>query len=172
MAWAKGWPWFIAVMRVLLASSEVHPYSKSGGLADMVAALGKALARAGHRVGLVTPLYRGIREKFPAVQWFDYWLELPLGQDRLRAEIWKHEVSDGLTVYFVHRPEFYDRGSLYAEGGWDYPDNAQRFIFFSKAVAHLARYLTWGPEVVHVHDWQAGLVPLLMLHQRSQGWSE
>src|SRR5262245_66262891 len=135
MAWAKGWPWFIAVMRVLLASSEVHPYSKSGGLADMVAALAKALGKAGHQVGLVTPLYRGIRERFPEVSWFDYWLELPLGQDRLRAEVWTHAASEGVMVYFIHRPEFYDRSGLYNEGGWDYPDNPQRFIFLSKFVS-------------------------------------
>src|SRR5262245_65295556 len=85
MAWAKGWPWFIAVMRVLLASSEVYPYSKSGGLADMVSALAKALGRAGHRVGLVTPLYRGIRERFP-LQWLDYYLDLPHGPSRARSE--------------------------------------------------------------------------------------
>ncbi len=84
-------------MRLLLASSEVHPYSKSGGLADMV----------------------------------------------------------------------------YTEGGRDYPDNAQRFIFFAKCVAHLARYLPWRPELAHVHDWQAGLVPLMILHQRwHDGWGK
>jgi starch synthase len=61
---------------------------------------------------------------------------------------------------------------LYNEGGWDYPDNAQRFIFLSKCVAHLARYLPWQPELVHVHDWQVGLVPLMVLHQRSyEGWA-
>ncbi len=58
-------------MRILLASSEVHPYSKTGGLADMVGALGKALARAGHQVGIVTPLYRGIAEKFPEISRVD-----------------------------------------------------------------------------------------------------
>jgi starch synthase len=158
-------------MKLLLASSEVHPYSKSGGLADMVAALAKALGRVGHQVGVVTPLYRGIRERFPQVQWFDYGLDLPLGPDRARAEVWTTQPSQGVTLYFIHRPEFYDRAGLYSDGGWDYPDNPQRFIFFSKCVAHLARYLTWQPELVHVHDWQVGLVPLLLLHQRwREGW--
>ena len=159
-------------LRLLLASSEVHPYSKSGGLADMVAALAKALGRAGHQVGLVTPLYRGIREKFSDVQWFDYRIDLPLGLDRAQAEVWTAQPSENVTVYFIHRPEFFDRASLYTEGGADYPDNARRFIFFSKCVAHLARYLPWQPELVHVHDWQAGLVPLMILHQQShEGWS-
>lgn len=158
-------------MRLLLASSEVHPYSKSGGLADMVAALAKALGKAGHHVGLVTPLYRGIRAKFPGLQRLDYFLEVPLGEERLSAEVWTLSPSQGLTIYFVDRPEFYDRPGLYNEQNRDYPDNAARFLFFSRCVVHLARYLTWKPELVHVHDWQVGVVPLLMLHQRwREGW--
>jgi len=158
-------------MRLLLASSEVHPYSKSGGLADMVAALAKVLGRAGHQVGLVTPLYRGIRERFPQIRWFDYRVDLPFGPGRASAEVWTDQPSPGVTVYFIDRPEFYDRAALYSAGGWDYPDNAQRFIFLSKSVTYLARYLAWQPELVHVHDWQTGLVPLMILHQRlHEGW--
>jgi starch synthase len=159
-------------MKLLLASSEVFPYSKSGGLADLVAALAKALAKGGHEVGLVTPLYRGIRARFPHLSHLDYGLELPLGSERMRAEVLTDRPAPGLTVYFIDRPEYYDRPGLYNDGRHDYPDNAQRFIFFSKSVVHLARYLTWAPELVHVHDWQVGLVPLLILHQRSyDGWS-
>lgn len=158
-------------MRLLLASSEVHPYSKSGGLADMVAALAKALGRAGHEVGLITPLYRGIRAKFPGLTRLDYHLEVPLGTARLRAEVWTLAPSPGLTIYFIDRPEFFDRPGLYNESNRDYPDNAARFLFFSKCVAHLGRYLPWKPEIIHVHDWQAGVVPLLILHQRwREGW--
>ena len=158
-------------MKLLLASSEVHPFSKSGGLADMVAALAKALGRAGHQVGLVTPLYRGIREKFPGLKWFDYGLNVPLGSEWKGAQVFTLEPSENLTIYFVDAPEFFDRPALYGERGSDYADNARRFVFFSKCVAHLARYLPWAPELVNVHDWQAGLVPLLILHQRtSEGW--
>ena len=74
------------VMRILVASSEVLPYSKTGGLADMVGALGKFLARAGHTVGVVTPLYRGIREKFPGLKPLDYFLDVPLGTDRVEGK--------------------------------------------------------------------------------------
>ena len=65
-------------MKILLASSEVHPFSKTGGLADMVGALGKALARAGHEARIVTPLYRGIRGQFPKMQRMDWQFDLPL----------------------------------------------------------------------------------------------
>ena len=158
-------------MKILLASSEVHPYSKTGGLADMVGSLSRALAAAGNQVGVVTPLYHGIRERFPELQKLDWHMDLPLGPDRVQAEVWTLEPASGLTIYFIHQPHFYDRHSLYQDNGADYPDNAERFIFFSKAVVHLARYLPWQPGVVHVNDWQTALVPLLMLHLKLQeGW--
>jgi len=158
-------------MKILLASSEVHPFSKTGGLADMVGALGKALARAGHEAGIVTPLYRGIREQFPKMQRVDWWFDLPLGTKRMQAKLFSLEVEKGLTVYFIDQPEFYDRSGIYEENHISYADNASRFIFFSKCIAHLARYLPWRPEVVHVHDWQTAFVPALMWHQkRAEGW--
>jgi hypothetical protein len=120
-----------SLMRLLLASSEVHPYSKSGGLADMVGALAKALGRAGHAVAVITPLYRGIREKFPKLQWLDYSLKLPLGAEWVQAQVFTLQPSEGVTIYFVDCHRFYDRAGLYNEYQVDYADNAQRFIFFS-----------------------------------------
>lgn len=158
-------------MRILLASSEVHPYSKTGGLADMVAALAKSLAKSGQEVALVTPFYQGTLEKFPDIHRFDWHIDLPLGLRRMQAQIWRRHWQPGLTVYFVHQPAFYERDSLYQQDGVDYPDNAERFIFFSKCVTQLARYLPLQPEIVHVHDWQVGLVPVFVLHQRRvDGW--
>jgi starch synthase len=156
-------------MKILLASSEVHPYSKTGGLGDMVAALAKALAREGHQVGLVTPLYAGIRERFSELKPFDWVLNLPLGGRRIQGKVCTLEPVAGLTIYFIDQPEFYLRPGIYQNGGVDYHDNAERFVFLSKAVVHLARHLPWRPEVVHMHDWQAGLVPLLIKHEKSAG---
>src|SRR6202142_1951176 len=158
-------------MKILLASSEVHPYSKTGGLADMVGALGKALTRAGHETGIVTPLYRGIRKKLPGIRRVDWQFDLPLGARRVMAGLWSEEVEKGRTVYFIDQPDFFERAEIYQENHVSYADNARRFIFFSKCVAHLARYLSWRPDIVHVHDWQAALVPALMVHQRrAEGW--
>jgi len=158
-------------MNILLASSEVHPYSKTGGLADMVGALGKALARVGHKVRIVTPLYQGIPERFPALQPMDWQFNLPLGGRRVRAGLLTLEVEKGLTIYFIDQPEFYQRAGIYLENHISYPDNAERFIYFSKCVVNLARYLPERPDIVHVNDWQSGLVPALMLHQRRmEGW--
>ena len=159
-------------MRILLASSEVHPYSKTGGLADMVAALGKALARAGHRVGIVTPLCLGIRERFPAMRPEPLPLDVALGVRRVHGEIWALDTTPGLTLYFIDQPEFFQREGLYQKDGVDYSDNAERFIFFSKAAAHLAMHLEWKPELLHANDWQTALAALLIHHQRRlPGWA-
>jgi starch synthase len=160
-------------MNILLASSEALPYSKTGGLADMVGALAKFLARAGHEVALVTPLYRGVRDQIPGLEPFDWHMDLPMDSSRAQGKVWRHRPDERLTAYFVEQPGFFERSGYYQERGMDYPDNAERFIFFSKAVAQLARYLPWRPQVVHVHDWQTGLVPALMLDEKLRGgWAD
>src|SRR5262245_3913179 len=158
-------------MRILLASSEVHPYSKTGGLGDMVGALAKALARMGHDTAVVTPLYAGIHERFPDLKRFDWKMDLPLGKRRVSANAWIHKPAERLRVLLVDQPAFYHRAALYHENGVDYPDNAERFIFLSKAAVHLARYLPDAPELIHVHDWQTALVPVLIRDQAMrEGW--
>src|SRR3569623_541973 len=135
-------------MKILLASSELFPYSKTGGLADMVGALGKALAADGHSVRTITPLYRGIREKHPDIRETTLALTAQLGTRLVPAKVWRVDAGPHHTVYLVDQPEFFDRPNLYGEKCHDYPYNAARFIFFSKAVAHLARALSDSPEVV------------------------
>ena len=137
----------------------------------MVAALAKSLAREHHQVGVVTPLYRGLRERWPGLQPLEWQMELPLGAERVRGRVWTLTPQENLTIYFIDVPEFYDRAGYYGTAGRDYPDNARRFIFLAKAVAHLARYLPWRPELVHLHDWQVALTALLLKHQGlSEGW--
>lgn len=158
-------------MRILLASSEVFPYSKTGGLGDAVGALGKALARAGHEVVLVTPLHRGVRDRFATMQRVEWKFDLPLGAKRVDAALWQLSSAPGLTVYFVDKPEYFDRAGIYNDANGDFGDNAERFIFFSKCVVHLARHLPVKPEILHVHDWPVGLVPMLVQHEhRAGGW--
>lgn len=159
-------------MRILLASGEVFPYSKTGGLADSVGALAKALARAGHQVGVVTPLHRGVRSRFPQMKRLDWHFNLPLAAKRVEAELLTLEPAERTTVYFINKPEYFDRAGLYSENGADYWDNGERFIFFSKCVTHLARFLPWKPEVLHLHDWHTGIVPLFVSYQhRHEGWT-
>ena len=158
-------------MKILLASSEVYPFSKTGGLADMVGALGVALVNAGHEARIVTPLYRGLRDKFPHMTLVNWQFDLPLGERRVQADLWELDLDSGLKIYFVDQPFYFDRAGIYQEGQFSYADNAERFIFFSKCVVNLARYLPWAAEVVHLHDWQVGLVPALIQQDpASAGW--
>ena len=110
-------------MRILLASSEIHPYSKTGGLGDAVAALGKALAQAGHEVSLVTPLHRGVREKFPKLRPVDWKFDLPLGARRVYAKLLALDAAPRLTVYFVDKPEYFNRAGIYNDSHGEFGDN-------------------------------------------------
>lgn len=156
-------------MQVLHVASELHPFSKTGGLADMVAALAKALAQAGHGVHVVTPLYRGIASRHAGIRPANWRFDLPLGPDLVSGEFWRLNVSPNHTIWFVDQPGFFDRAGIYNEGQVDYPDNAARYLFFCKAALLLARHLPRTPEIVHVHDWPSGPVPLFLQHARATG---
>ncbi len=95
----------------------------------------------------------------------DLQLSIPLGSGTLNAKVWQAETDTGVRLFLIQRDEFYDRSHLYGVSG-DYADNAARFIFFSKAVVELARHLDPLPQILHLHDWQTGLIPALV---RAQG---
>ncbi len=156
-------------MQVLHVASELHPFSKTGGLADMVAALGKALAHAGHEVHLVTPLYRGIRLRHPEIHPANWRFDVPVGSGLMPGEFWRLKVSPRLTIWFVDQPHYFDRAGIYNENQLDYPDNSARYLFFCKAALLLARHLPRPPQIVHLHDWPTGPVPLLLQHARADG---
>ena len=92
-----------------------------------------------------------------------------MGGERVQAKVWVRQSAGGQTFYFIDHPPFYDRADLYGERDGDYPDNAERFIFFSKCVVNLARYLPWQPEVLHVHDWQTALVAAFVKDEKARG---
>jgi starch synthase len=147
-------------MRILFIASEGLPFSKTGGLADVIEALPKALVAGGHEVAVVLPRYR----KTPANGVAVSSLTVPMG-GTLRFPV----ILDGTRVnnvqyFFVDDPEYFDREHLYGAGGADYPDNAERFAEFSRAAIELAKQV-WKPEVIHCHDWQSALVPVLLRTQ-------
>ncbi len=144
-------------MKILFVASEGLPFSKTGGLADVVEALPKALVGMGHEVGVVLPRYRGTKASSVLLPS----LSIPMG-DRLRFPA----VADGSQVtgvryYFLDDAEYFDRDQLYAVQGKDYPDNAERFGEFSRAAIEIAKQV-WLPDVIHCHDWQSALVPVLL----------
>jgi len=164
-------------MKIVHVTSELFPYVKTGGLADAVAALGAALADKGHEVAVFLPGYRAVREHPDAAKAERrHELKIEMGEEFLSGEVRCFSPRPGLTVYLVCRDEFFDRRFPYgtAERG-DYEDNAQRFIFFAKAVVETLRLeereggAGGRADVVHAHDWQAALVPLLLRNAERQG---
>jgi len=160
-------------MHVLLATSELNPYSKTGGLADMVSALARALAGTGLQVSVVTPLYRGMAKTYPGIEPTSWRLGIPMGDGLVEGRFHCQKPSPNLTLWFVEQAGFFDRPGLYGEVGRDYSDNSARFIFLSRAALILARHLPEPPKVVHCHDWQTGLIPILARHdQLHTGWTQ
>ena len=159
-------------MRIIHAASEMYPYIKTGGLADVVGALGHALAARGHEVAVIIPGYRPVMES-PLIKEAKrtHRLKVRMGQQELDGDIRTLPVRPGLTLHLVTRDEFFDRSNLYWNGERDYDDNDARFIFFQKAVVEFMRIEGGGFDVLHAHDWQTGLLPLLLRNaeQRSGG---
>jgi starch synthase len=141
-----------------MVSSEAAPFAKTGGLADVLGALPKALVEAGEQVAVVLPLYRRAVVSNPRTVYER--LQFGLGNHGYSATILE-QVEDGVTYYFVQIPELYDREGLYDEDGREYPDNHLRFAALCQAALGVARHL-FSPDVIHCHDWQAGLLPLFL----------
>ena len=146
-------------MRIAFAASECVPFSKTGGLADVVAALPRALVQLGHRVTVFLPRYRSPKlEKhvrvIPSIT-------VPF-DDRYRfCSVLDGGVSDGVQFYFIDYPPYFDRDSLYGTPLGDYHDNAERFALFSRATLEAAKVLG-TPDLFHCHDWQTALIPILL----------
>ena len=152
-------------MRILQAASEFFPYSKTGGLADMVAGLSGALAGMGESITVATPMYRGIRDNHPEIKPAADAFTIELGDARVVGRWWRLENPNGPEVLFLENDYFYNRPGLYMENGEGYLDNPDRYIFFSRAVADLAGEF----DLLHLHDWQTALVPMLLKEQGGDG---
>src|SRR5215469_10980025 len=151
-------------MRILFVASEGLPFSKTGGLADVVEALPKALVAQGHEVAVVLPRYRGTEaaaELIPS-------LTISMGGTRLRfPAIAEGAALDGVRYFFVDDAAYFDREGLYGSGGKDYPDNAERYAEFCRAAIEIAKRI-WPADVFHCHDWQTALVPVLLRSSYSE----
>jgi starch synthase len=146
-------------MRVLEVASEAVPFAKTGGLADVAGALPEALARLGCDTTLVIPAHRECLAKGLPIEPTGLEFEVPVGTRRLPARILRsRRPGSQCPVFLVANDELFDRPTLYG-GAEDYPDNAERFIFFCRAALELAGREAHAFDIIHCHDWQAGLVP-------------
>jgi starch synthase len=152
-------------MKIFFAASEMTPYAKTGGLGDVVSALPRALRELGHEVTCCLPFYRAAQEVAREAKPIGLTLQIPLGSRTVTGDVLEWKQPDGVRVLFIRRDEFFDRSELYYTGVRDYEDNAERFLFFSKAVVELLGYTRFQADVVHCHDWPAAFVPVQMAHR-------
>ena len=149
-------------MRVVFAASECVPFVKTGGLADVVGALPRELVRLGHQVSVFLPLYAQVRSHLNAEPAYAVRsLTIPFRYYNRFAGIVDAGLREGVRHYFVDCPELFHRPQLYGPPGGGYPDNAERFGLFCRAVLEASKLLG-VPEVFHLHDWQAALIPVYL----------
>lgn len=147
-------------MNILLAASEAVPFAKTGGLADVVAALPVELERLGHRPIVFLPGYRGALGGGQPIEPTNMRVSVPIGSKTVEGTLLKSRLPDSrVDVYFIQQDEYYLRDELYGVNGSDYVDNCERFVFFCRAVLEAMRQLSLPIDVVHAHDWQTGLIP-------------
>ena len=143
-------------LSILVVASEAVPFAKTGGLADVTAALSDALVSLGHEVTLVIPRYRGVVPDLGTPRREP----LRVGSRWLEVGMVRRDLDSGTRVVFIDCPPLFDREGLYAGDEGDHPDNAVRFAVLARAAFRVAVELPRPPDVLHAHDWQAGLVPV------------
>jgi starch synthase len=161
-------------MKVLLAASEVVGFAKTGGLADVAGSLPPALERRGHTCAVILPLHRSARTGTIPVGPTGHTLTVPVGSRTVSGRLWRSTLPGStVAVYLVEQPDYFGRDDpsqgrgLYQyqtpEGPRrDYADNCERFVFFCRAVLDALHVLDFWPDVIHLNDWQTGLVPVYL----------
>ncbi|HSM87544.1 MAG TPA: glycogen/starch synthase, partial [Candidatus Limnocylindrales bacterium] len=146
-------------MNIAFAASECVPYSKTGGLADVVGALPQAMAALGHKVSVYLPKYKQTR--IPEGKPLLPSVTIPFDDQYRFCSVLDGGRHSGVQFYFIDYPPFFDRETLYGTPAGDYPDNAERFALFSRAVLEASKILG-VPDIFHCHDWQTALIPVLL----------
>src|SRR5262245_63751900 len=153
-------------LRILFMASEVDPFAKTGGLADVAGALPRALHALGHDVRVLMPRYRGVEhhtDLAPVIAG----LRVPIADRVAEGALLRGRSSAGVPVYFLANEQYYDREHLYGGGDGDYWDNCERFVFFCRGAMEAMAALAegpdaWVPQIVHANDWQTGLMPVYL----------
>jgi starch synthase len=161
-------------VRCLYAASEVAGFAKTGGLADVAGSLPRALAERGVDCAVIMPLYRGVKNGSTPLENTGVAVEVPIGPRNVRGAIFRATLPhSNVPIFFVDQPGFFDRDDPARGAGLyqhtavdgskrDYPDNCERFIFFSRAILEAIRALDFWPDIIHCNDWQTGLVPVYL----------
>jgi starch synthase len=147
-------------MKILFAASEVAPFIKTGGLADVAGSLPPALAAQGHEVKVILPLYEGIGEDWRSQMTFLTHFDVNVSWRHAYCGIFELE-RDGVTYWFVDNEYYFKRWQIYGHF-----DDCERFAFFSRAVIETPAQLDWAPDIIHCNDWQTALVPVYLLEEK------
>src|SRR3954469_13361011 len=146
-------------MNIAFVASEGVPFSKTGGLADVVGALPRALATLGHQVSIYLPRYRQTKLSDAAIAVRS--VTVPFDDQYRFASVLSGPSSGNIRHHFVEYPAYFDREALYGTPAGDFPDNAERFALFCRTVLEASKILG-VPQIFHCHDWQSALVPVML----------
>src|SRR4051794_33701863 len=140
---------------VLMIGSEALPFSKTGGLADVLGALPAAMSRLGWQTTVFVPRYRGVDAGE-----FREQVDITVGGYHTAVSLYEAPLGDGARAMLVSEPGMFDREQFYGVGSLDYPDNPRRFALLVRTALEWAARQPAPPQIVHAHDWQAGLAPV------------
>ncbi|MFH0828039.1 MAG: glycogen synthase GlgA [Candidatus Omnitrophota bacterium] len=137
-------------MKIAMIASEVVPFAKTGGLADVAGALPLALENNGQDIIIIMPGYKMARNsKSPGIKNF-------------QEGVSYSKIGKNVRVYFIDNDKYFNRSGLYGEKSGDYPDNLERFSYFCKKALELIKIVKFKPDIIHCHDWQSALVPVYL----------
>jgi starch synthase len=151
-------------MKILFVASEAAPFAKTGGLADVAGSLPKALRLLGHDVRIFLPFYKSIAEGSFEIGSAMHRSGVPLGNS-VQTGVLRQASLDGIPVYFLENDLFFGREFLYGTPAGDYTDNPRRFSFFCRGVLEFLKRLDFCPDILHCHDWQTALIPILLKYE-------
>lgn len=149
-------------MRVLMITPEATPFAQTGGLGEVLSALPAELAGLGVEVDVVMPKYRGIHPDKFDLEKLDISIDVTLNAKEVTSRLWKFDDRRGVRYLFLECDDYYDREALYGTADADYEDNAERFVFLTRAAIELAVSSGTHYDIFHSHDWQAALTPVYL----------
>jgi starch synthase len=160
-------------LSILMVSAEAHPLAKVGGLADVMGALPRALAKRGHDVRIALPFYKTINDKGLSISKIKgaATFDIALGEATIPAAAFSTRLPGSkIEVYLIGNDDLFGRDGIYSDpaSGVPYDDNAERFVFFSRAVLRLLKLIDWEPDIIHCHDHQTGFIPAWIRHPAAQ----
>lgn len=154
-------------MKILFVASEVSPFAKTGGLADVTGSLPKNLKEMEHDVRIIMPFYRTVETSGAGIKKGRKGVEFQMGGVTHKGLLRQTTLGD-IPVYLVENREYFQREFLYGTPSGDYPDNHLRFAFFCRAVLQLMKRMDFRPDIIHCHDWQTALIPILMKYEHKE----